>query len=185
MKNEHLERYFDMLGVTSSATLDDINSAYMELIERLPENPTEEQEEEQRKLKHAYDILRRAYIPTKPKAPKATGVYSRYIVPLGLVLVLVLGGVLAYMHRGAIQMAVTHYERGEVLRWQNEDAPYGTIIRFDKEHQFRIGNPDPAYQLQLHNGEETIWLSERLVVKGMVPVEGGDVSAAGVGTPSN
>jgi hypothetical protein len=60
---------------------------------------------------------------------------------------------------------------GTVVRLKGANAPYGTIVRYDPAHEFHTGEPSPAYEIRLRGSDETVWLSKRVVVKGMVAVD--------------
>jgi len=61
----HLNRHLEMLGLGPGASVDEINMAYLTLVKRFPQNPTEEDEARMVELRRAYDALRRAYAPLK------------------------------------------------------------------------------------------------------------------------
>ena len=73
--------------------------------------------------------------------------------------------------REHLSLRMTEIDPGTVVRLKDSNAPYGTILRFDPAHKFHTGDPAPAYEIHLRSGDETVWLSKRVVVKGMVPVK--------------
>jgi hypothetical protein len=165
-KTDHMGRYLEMLGVGPRATLDEINTAYFTLVKRFPENPTEEDEARVQELRRAYDIVRRRYVPPKIKGLKVV-FDKRVALPLMAVAVLALGGTFLWMNWSNVKLQTTHYDPGTVLRLKNTPAPYGTVTGYESTHRFPAGLPAPAYQIKLAGKEETVWVSERLVVLGM------------------
>jgi hypothetical protein len=167
--NEHLARYLELLGLKPGATLDAVNTAYFTVVKRFPENPTEEDEARMQELKRAYDILRRAYVPPAKKSVLVL-LDKRRLVPLLGVTAMVLVGVLVWLNWGTIRLKMTHYEPGAVLRLRSASAPFGTIVGYEAAHRFPIGAPGAAYELRLEGRTDTVWVAERLIVNGMVPV---------------
>ena len=167
--NERLARYLDLLGLKPGATLDEMNTAYFTVVKRFPDNPTEEDEARMQELKRAYDILRRAYVPPKQKTLIVL-LDKRRLVPLLSVTSMVLVGVLVWLNWGTIRLKMTHYEPGAVLRLKSAAVPFGTIVGYEAAHQFPVGAPGAAYEVRLDGGTETVWVAERLIVNGMVPV---------------
>ncbi|HKQ98408.1 MAG TPA: hypothetical protein VJV75_11065, partial [Candidatus Polarisedimenticolia bacterium] len=150
------------------ASLDEVNTAYFTLVKRFPENPTEEDEAYVQEVRRAYDIVRRRYVPPKAKALKVI-LDKRVMVPLFAVCVLALGGMFLWMNWNNVKLKVTHYGPGATLRLKNAATPYGTVTGYEAMHRFPAGMPSPAYSIKLDGKEETVWVSERLVVLGMVP----------------
>jgi hypothetical protein len=164
-----MARYLDLLGLKPGATLDAVNIAYFTVVKRFPENPTEEDEARMQELKRAYDIIRRAYVP--PKARSVLVLFDkRRLMPLLGVTAFVLVGVLVYLNWGTIRLKMTHYEPGAVLRLKSATVPFGTIVGYEPAHQFPIGAPGAAYEVRLDGKTDTVWVAERLIVNGMVPV---------------
>jgi hypothetical protein len=166
------QRYLDILGVKRGATMDEIHTAYYLLIEKYAHNPTEDEAEEQLKLQHAYNILCRSYEEPEERSPAHTTERSPKLLLkiAGALLVLGIPGLVA-MNYSALKLRMADVEPGTVVRLKDSNAPYGTILRYDPAHQFHTGEPTPAYEIRLRNGEETVWLSKRVVVKGMVAVD--------------
>jgi hypothetical protein len=165
---EHLKRYFETLGLKPGAPVDEISTTYYTLIKRFPENPTEEEEARLHEIRHAYDLLRRAYVPAEKKV-LAELMHRRLLVPVLSVLTVLAIGVLVAMNYSTIKLKMTHYENGAVLRLKNQSEPYGQIVGYEARHLFPEGNPSAAYSIRLAGQDETVWVSERLVVNGMVP----------------
>ena len=180
--SDHLEQYRRVLGVDADATLDDINTIYFHWLEKIPENPTEEEEQLQQDLKHAYSVLKRNYKPPKQAVLKFE---KRLLVPIVSLLLLAASVTFVILNWSDLEVMVTHYQRGEVLRWQNQDTPYGKVIGYEKEHQFHAGKPSPAYQIRLLDEDRKVWLGVRLVVKAMVPVDLESDQAAGFSPASD
>jgi hypothetical protein len=164
-----LARYLNLLGLRPGASLDAVNIAYFTMVKRFPENPTEEDEARMQELKRAYDILRRAYVPP---AKRSFGVLfdRRRMIPLLGVTALALAGLLVYLNRGTIRLKMTHYRPGAVLRLRDAAAPFGTIVGYEAAHRFPAGAPGAAYEVRLEGRTDTVWISERLIVNGMVPI---------------
>lgn len=168
--SEHLTSYLDTLGLKPGASLEDVNTTYYMLIKKFPENPTEEEEARLQKVKHAYDTLRRTYVPEVRK-PIQDLVNRRFLVPAIGALAAVLLVVLVAMNYGTIKMKMTRYEPGAVLRLKSQAVPFGQVVDFEAQHRFPTGNPSPAYSIRLAGKDETVWVSQRLVVTGMVPAD--------------
>jgi hypothetical protein len=168
MADTTMDRYLNLLGLKPGVTLDEVTTTYYSHLEKLSKNPTEEDEQRLQQLKHAYACLRRAYVPPAPKG-LSVAVDKRVLFPVMGVLAVVLGGALIVMNRGNIKMMVTRYEPGVVLRWEGKTAPYGQVVAYEADHHFHAGSPSGAYQIRLADKDETIWLSERIVVKAMLP----------------
>lgn len=168
--SDHLTSYLDILGLKPGASLEDVNTTYYTLIKRFPQNPTEEEEARLQKVKHAYDLLRRTYVPEVRK-PIRDLVNRRFLVPAIGTLAAVLLVVLVAMNYGTIKMKMTRYEPGAVLRLKSQSVPFGQVVDFEARHRFPTGNPSPAYAIRLADKDETVWVSQRLVVTGMVPAD--------------
>src|SRR5262245_9243771 len=164
-----MARYLDLLGLKPGATLDAVNIAYFTVVKRFPENPTEEDEARMQELKRAYDILRRAYIPPAKKSVLVL-LDKRRLIPLLGVTAIALAGVLVYLNWGTLRLKMTHYEPGAVLRLKSATVPFGTIVGYESAHHFPAGAPGAAYEVRLDGRTETVWVAERLIVNGMVPV---------------
>ena len=168
-KGDPMARYLEIFGAAPGSTLDEINTAYFTMVKRFPENPTEEEEANIQEIRRAYDIVRRRYVPPKTKAFQII-FDKRVIIPLMTVSVLALGGFFLWMNWNNVKMKMTHYEAGDVLRLTNAGEPYGTVTGYESVHRFPFGAPAPAYSIKLNGKEETVWVSERLVVLGMAPI---------------
>jgi len=164
-----MARYLDLLGLKPGATLDAVNIAYFTVVKRFPENPTEEDEARMQELKRAYDILRRAYVPPAKKSMLVL-LDKRRLIPLLGVTSIALVGMLVYLNWGTIRLKMTHYEPGAVLRLKSAALPFGTIVGYESVHQFPAGAPGAAYEVRLDGKADTVWVAERLIVNGMVPV---------------
>ena len=162
-----LNQYLETLGVKPGASPEDVNTAYYTLIKKFPQNPTEEEEERLQKVKYAYDFVRHAYAPVKKK-PLLALPDRRILAPVLAGLAVIGIVVLVAMNYGAIRLKMTHYENGDVLRFKNQSAPYGQVVGYEALHPFPSGYPSPAYSIRLADREETVWISRRLVVNGMV-----------------
>jgi hypothetical protein len=176
---DNLARYFEILKLQPGASKDEINTAYYAILERLPESPTEEEAARIQQIKHAWSILQRNYRPAAPRRVIARK--RRSLVPMLGLTALVLGIVFFALNYQNIRLAVVEYHPGDVVRWSNKSEPYGKLLRYDPMHRFHTGEPSPAYEIRLEGEDETIWLSERIVIKAMVPMDSGELQAAGIG----
>jgi hypothetical protein len=167
---ERLARCLEMLGLKPGASFDEINTTYFTILKRLPESPTADDEAYMRELRRAYDILRRTYVSPQKKAVQVLFDNKRLAIPLLGVATVVLAGVLLYLNWGTIKLQTTHYEPGAVLRLKSASAPFGTIVGYDAAHRFPAGRPGAAYEVRLADKPDTVWVSERIIVNGMVPV---------------
>jgi hypothetical protein len=162
-------RCLQVLGVAPNAALDAINTAYFTFIKRFPENPTEEDEARLQDVKRAYDMLRRTYQPKVEKPPRVQ-VDKRVLIPLMALTSVALAGVLVAFNWKTIRLKMVHYESGTVLTLKGQGTPFGQVIGYESSHHFETGNPSGAYQLRLQEGGQDVWVGERLVVNGMMPV---------------
>jgi hypothetical protein len=176
---DNLSRYLELLRLQPGATKDEISTAYYAVLEQFPENPTEEQEARLQEVKHAFSILQRNYRPVAPRRSIARG--ARSLMPALALAALVLGGVFAALNYQSIRMALVEYRAGDVLRFKDKREPYGRVLRFDPVHRFHVGEPSPAYEIRLSDGSGTVWVSDRIAIKAMVPMKAGEPQAAGVG----
>lgn len=183
--NDRLEQCLNLLGVNPGASLEEINTAYFMILKRLPENPTEEEEEYQSQVMQAYALVKRSCVPP-PTARVRLPIDRGFLAPIAIVLVVVLAVSVLVLNFGALKVMMTRYEPGVTLRWRNQTEPYGQVVAYEPGHRFDKGDPFAAYQIRLAARDETIWLSENLVVRGMVPVEGhgGSIQPASV-TPGH
>jgi hypothetical protein len=165
---EHVSRCLATLGLKPGATLDEVNTTYYTLIRRFPENPTEEEEALVQGIRHAYALLRRAYVPPEKKV-LAVVMNRRILLPSLAVLTVLLLGALVAMNYNTLRLKMTHYEAGEVVRLKDRSEPYGQIVGYESRHEFPTGTPSAAYSIRLSGRDETVWVSERLVVNAMVP----------------
>jgi hypothetical protein len=184
--SSHLERHESTLGVPPGATMDEINNAYYFALEQLGQRLTEEQEARLQQLKHSYAVLSRAHEARGTKhAPPAAPAHDPRLtmasfgrkrksrrkawISLCAVAALVLGvGTVTRMT--SFKLRMKQYEPGTVVRFEKREKPYGTVLRFEPAHRFHTGIPAAAYRLRLADGDEEIWLAERVVEQAMVPV---------------
>jgi len=166
------QHYLDVLGLKPGASMDEIHTAYYLLIEKYSHNPTEDEADDQLKLQHAYNILCRSYEEPEQSSPgdSADRNPKRTLKIAGALLIVCIPAIVA-MNFSALKLRMTEIDPGTVVRLKDSNAPYGTILRYDPSHKFHTGAPSPAYQIHLRGGDETVWLSKRVVVKGMVPVK--------------
>lgn len=166
------QHYLDILGVKPGATMDEIHTAYYLLIEKYAHNPTEDEAEEQLKLQHAYNILCRSYEEPEQVSPSDPAEQRpRWLLKAAAALLVLSIPALVAMNFSALRLRMTDFDPGTVVRLKDSNVPYGTILRYDPAHRFHVGEATPAYEIHLRNGEETVWVSKRVVVKGMVPLE--------------
>jgi hypothetical protein len=164
---DRMSRCLATLGLRPGASLDEINTTYYTILKRFPENPTEDDETHLRGLRHAYDTLRRGYVPPKKKAVEILR-DKRLAIPLMCVATAVLAGVLLHLNWGTVKLKMTRYEPGTVMRLSAASVPFGTIVGYEAAHKFPAGRPGAAYEVRLEGKTETIWVSERIIVNGMV-----------------
>jgi len=175
---DNLARYFAILRLQPGASKDEINTAYYSILERLPKNPTEEEDTQIRQIKHAWSILQRNYRPAvKMKVAAGRG---RSLGPMLGLIAAVLAVAFFVLNYQSIRLAVVEYQPGDVVRWTNRSEPYGKVLRYDPMHRFHTGEPSPAYEIRPAGKDEAIWLSARIVIKAMVPMDAGELQAAGV-----
>ena len=167
---QHMQRYYEVLGLKSGATLDAINTAYYMLIKRLPQNPTEEDEVRLQEIKRAYEMLKRTHVAARRKVGRVLFSRRLLIPVMSALTVVALAGLVA-VNWGAIKLSMTHYEPGAVLRLKSQGQPYGEVTGFDPRHRWDVGNPSPAYSIRLEGTQDVVWVGERLVVNGMIPVK--------------
>jgi hypothetical protein len=165
---EHVIRCLATLGLKPGVTLDAVNTTYYTLIRRFPENPTEEEERLVQSIRHAYALLRRAYVPPQKKVLAAV-MNRKILLPALAVMTVLLLGALVAMNYNALRLKMTHYDTGVVMRLKEKPEPYGQIVGYESRHQFPTGAPSAAYSIRLSGRDENIWVSERLVVNAMVP----------------
>jgi len=181
--SDRMTHYLSLLGAKPGATLEQINAAYYCVLEQFPENPTEEEDAQLRELQHAYSIVRRHYSEHAPKRkskrkdPIELGRWGG--VAAGGTLVLGMAIVLLILNFSTVELALTRYEAGDIVRWENEASPYGQIVRYESDHRFHTGEPSAAYEIRLADTGETVWLSHRVVVKGMTEMDPQEAKAAG------
>jgi len=168
------QHYLDVLGLKQGATLDEIHTAYYLHIERFSHDPTEEELEEQRKVQHAYAVLRRAHEPSEasPKVSANAASGTRKWLAIAVVLAMVGAAALVAMNYSAIRLRLSDVEPGTVVRLKDRTVPYGTVLAFDQAHRFHVGQPVAAYQIRRADTGEIEWLSKRVVVNGLVEVRG-------------
>jgi hypothetical protein len=167
--NDRVRQCLEMLGVKPGTSLDEISIAYLNIIERLSKNPTEEEEQRLQEIKRAFELVRREYAPAKD-ASESAGMNRRLLLPLGGALAIVLAGVLVVLNSGNLKVAMTRHEPGTVLQLPGRGEPYGEIVAYDDHHQFQAGPPSPAYEIRLTGRNETVWVGARTVVTAMAPV---------------
>lgn len=170
--NDRLEHCLSLLNLEPGASLEEINTAYFMILKRLPGNPTEEEEEYQTQVMQAYALIKRSFVPS-PQPHVRPPITRNLMAPVAVVLAVVLAVSVLVLNFGTLKLMMTRYEPGATLRWRNQTEPYGQVVAYEPGHRFDKGDPFAAYQIRLAARDETIWLSENLVVRGMVPVEGG------------
>ena len=177
MSDVALDRYWHALGLPPNSSLEQVETQYCLLLQRVPEQPTEAEEREWQEMRRAYAILRRA------SAARGTKVGARVSAALaaraGLVLGagVILGGLflLAFNFK-SVSVRWTELAVGTELRVEDSNKLYGTVLEFDRNHAFDAGNPGPAYRLRLAETGEEVWVGERLVELGLRRSEPGRVA---------
>jgi hypothetical protein len=165
---EQVSRYLATLGLKPGVSPDAMNTTYYTLIKNSPDNPTEEEEVRLQEIRHAYSMLRRAYVPPEKKV-LAVVMHRKILMPALGVLTLLMLGALVTLNYHTLRLKMTHYEAGAVMRLKDKGEPYGQIVAYESRHRFPTGAPSAAYSIRLSGRDETIWVSERLVVNAMVP----------------
>jgi hypothetical protein len=179
---DRMTHYLSLLGVQPGATLDEINASYYCLLEQFPDNITEVEDARLAELQHAYSIVRRYYVEdeVRPKRKKKRSSDTTLSsVAVGGTLAVIMAVVLVILNFSTLRLAVVRYEPGDIVRWENETTPYGQILRYESDHQFHTGKPARAYEIRLAGTGETVWLSHRVVVKGMTEMDPQEAKAAG------
>ena len=167
-----LSHYLELLGVGPDATMQEISATYYVMVERFPKNPTEEEEEAIKQLQHAFSIVRRAYAGRV--APRRSAFSARTFMTVIAALAMLGGSAFAVLNASAIQIMMNRHEVGDVLRWKNQTESYGTVVGYDEQHRFHTGPPAAAFEIRLTGKEKTVWIGERLAVKGMVTIDPAD-----------
>jgi hypothetical protein len=176
---QHLDPYLKQFGLKPGATFQQITARYFACLEEFPYHMTAEQRAAKESFEHAYQILKRAYQSEAPKGRMERKVVKKPRVATrskamtsGVVVGLfVAAGIFIGMNYSEIKLKVSNYEVGDVVRWKDSSGPYGKVLQYDPMHRYGIGGPAPAYEIQLDGTTETVWVSERVVEKAMVPVE--------------
>lgn len=168
MSEAALSRYWSVLELPPGASLEQIDTQYYVLIEKLPENPTEEEERRFEEIRRAYSVLRRACATRESKGLR--GISAAFAARAGLVLGagLLVGGILllAFNYK-ALSVRLTEVPAGTELRVMDSKTVWGTVLEFQRNHTFAAGNPGPAYRVRLAETGEEIWVGERVVELGM------------------
>lgn len=166
-----LRRHLATLGVKPGASLDELNTSYYTLVKKFPDNPTEEDEIRIQEIRHAYQFLKRAYVPPEKK-PLTALLGKRPLVPILIAAALLGVGAIVTLNYKTLRMQVVHYKTGQLVRMKDKSEPFGEIVGFEARHRFPSGAPSGAYSILRMGSREPIWVGERLVVNGMVPMEG-------------
>jgi len=163
-----LARYWDTIGLKPGADVEKLDTTYYLLVEQVPKDPTEEETRRQEELGHAYAVLRRSLVARDSRVAVARAAPRRDRRQVAAVVALVLGAVvLLLLNLGNLKTAVISYHAGDVLHVKGQTSVYGTVLGFERDHRFHTGPPSPAYQVRLAGSDEVIWVSERVVEKGM------------------
>lgn len=168
MSEAALSRYWSILGLPPDASVEQIDTQYYVLIEKLPENPTEEEERQFEEIRRAYAVLRRACATRETKGLRR--ISSAFAARAGLVLGagLLVGGifVLAVNYK-SLAVRFTEVPAGTELRVKDSNKFWGTVLEFRRNHTFAAGNPGPAYKVRMAETGEEVWVGERIVELGM------------------
>ena len=163
-----LARYWDTIGLKPGADVEKLDTTYYLLVERFPKEPTEQDGHRLEELAHAYAVLRRSLVAKDTRVAVARGTPRRDKRKVTAVVALILGAaVLLFLNLGELELAVISYGPGDVLRLKGQNTVYGTVRGYESDHRFHTGDPSPAYQIELAGSQEVIWVSERVVEKGM------------------
>ena len=124
---EQVSRYLATLGLKPGVSPDAMNTTYYTLIKNSPDNPTEEEEVRLQEIRHAYSMLRRAYVPPEKKV-LAVVMHRKILMPALGVLTLLMLGALVTLNYHTLRLKMTHYEAGAVMRLKDKGEPYGQIV---------------------------------------------------------
>jgi hypothetical protein len=169
-----LGRHWKTLGIPPTDDVQQLETTFYLMVEKFSRNPTEEDEIQRVELHRAYAVLRRSLLARGPievqaVATESVSLTARQKTAAGIAAAISVAGLL-YLNFGTLKLGWVRYEPGTVVRLAHESAPYATVIRFDPAHRFQVGGPTRAYELKLAGSEAPVWLSERVVEKGMVPL---------------
>ncbi len=162
-------RYLELLGLAPGATREALDAAYYLALGNLPQHPTEEDLARQQRLHHAYAVLRRIY--KAREGQRSFGVRrARWAAVALFAAAGALGSGLLWSWPD-LRLRLVHYEPGTVLGWKHARAPYAVVVGYERARRFATGRAAPAYELRLVENGQTVWLSERVVEKGMARIE--------------
>lgn len=168
MSETALSRYWNALGLPPNCSLEQLETHYCVLIEKIPENPTEEEEQAWNEIRKAYSVLRRACAAKEKKAIERISavLFARAGLALGVGIVLGALCLVAFNYRN-LAVRWTQVDPGTELRVNGSNKLYGTVVQFERNHAFPAGNPGPAYKVRLADNGEEVWLGERVVELGL------------------
>lgn len=168
MQERALSRYWNVLGLPPNCSLEQLETHYCVLLETIPENPTEEEEQAWQEIRRAYAVLRRACAAHEAKGIEriSAAVAARAGLALGLGLLVGVSCLLAFNYKN-LTTRWTQIDVGTELRMEGSQKLFGTVLRFDRNHVFPAGNPGPAYKIRVAETGEELWLGERVVELGM------------------
>ena len=177
-----MNKFLNKLQLEPGASLEQINNAYSMLVEQFSDNPTAEEEEHQQWLQNAYAVLHQA-CTSRQRKKVSIKINPRVLRGTMGGMALVVLVTLLILNFSGLQMMFNGYDPGDVLRWRTKQVPYGQVISYDRDHRFHTGEATGAYEIRLANRDETVWLSERVVVMGMNSMDPQEVQAAGSQVP--
>lgn len=161
-------RYWSLLGLKPGTGLEELDATYYTIVEKWGQvDPDEAETKRRHDLQHAYSVLRR-YVASREVTKTGRRQWGSMLwtrVPMGLLLVGTVA--LALMSMKDLRLKFVQVDTGAIVRLKGSSQPYGTILGFEHSHAFPAGNPGPAYQIRLAETGSILWLSERVVEKGM------------------
>ena len=168
MSDNALSRYWNTLGLPPNSSLEQLETHYCVLIEKIPENPTEDEEQAWHEIRKAYSVLRRACTAKDAKGIERISAIFAARAGLALGVGVLLGALclLAFNYKN-IAVRWTQVDTGTELRIKGSNKLYGSVVQFERNHAFPTGNPGPAYKVRVADTGEEIWLGERVVELGM------------------
>lgn len=119
------------------------------------------------KIQAAYETLRdrgrrEAYDvggdPSLAGEPKKSRLHS---VPLLVTLLVIFAGIVAFAVGPVIKAHFTTFGPGDELYWTRTGKPLGTVVSYDKDHEFEGAAVGPAYQIETGPGQDPVWLPAR------------------------
>ena len=150
--------YYEILNLDSNADLEEIKLSYQLLKQSYRERRARL---DIGKIRAAYDTLhradaRRAYDLRRHQTLGRTAARLRLPGVLALLLIL-LGVVLGVIFGPTVKIEMTRYRPGDALILREDGSPFGTVLRFEKEHVFFNNARAEAYLVEMPGDGAFIW----------------------------